>query len=77
MSALSGYEKFEGLDPAEWCDKGYAIINIDQRGTWNSEGDFTFFSQQDHEDAYDVIEWLAEQSWCNGSKSESKPLSFG
>ncbi|KAJ0416228.1 Alpha/Beta hydrolase protein [Aspergillus carlsbadensis] len=29
---LSGYEDFEGLDPAEWVPKGYAIVNADPRG---------------------------------------------
>ncbi|KAL5364423.1 hypothetical protein BJX96DRAFT_168262 [Aspergillus floccosus] len=29
---LSGYEDFEGLDPAEWVPRGYAIVNIDPRG---------------------------------------------
>lgn len=35
---LSGYEKFEGLDPAEWVAKGYAVANFDLRGAWDSEG---------------------------------------
>lgn len=35
---LSGYEKFEGLDPAEWVAKGYAVANFDLRGVWDSEG---------------------------------------
>ena len=26
-------------DPAEWCPRGYAIVNVDIRGTWDSEGD--------------------------------------
>jgi hypothetical protein len=37
-SRLSGYEKFEGLDPAEWVSKGFAVVNFDLRGCWNSEG---------------------------------------
>lgn len=36
---LSGMEKFEGLDPAEWVSRGYAIVNIDTRGAFDSEGD--------------------------------------
>jgi putative CocE/NonD family hydrolase len=35
---LSGLEKSEGLDPAEWVDHGYAIVNIDSRGAFDSEG---------------------------------------
>ena len=38
QSWLSGYEKFEGLDPAEWTARGYTIVNFDLRGTWDSEG---------------------------------------
>ena len=37
-SVVSGYEKFEGLDPATWTARGYAIINVDLRGSWDSEG---------------------------------------
>ena len=36
--ALSGLEKFEGLDPVVWCPRGYAIISVDSRGTGNSDG---------------------------------------
>ena len=39
QNRLSGYEKFEGPDPAEWVAEGYAIVNIDSRGTFDSEGD--------------------------------------
>jgi uncharacterized protein len=39
QSMLSGYEKFEGPDPAEWVAEGYAVVNIDARGTFDSEGD--------------------------------------
>ena len=38
-SMLSGYEKFEAPDPAEWVQHGYAIINIDARGVFKSQGD--------------------------------------
>ncbi|KAF4548395.1 Hypothetical protein D9617_28g065010 [Elsinoe fawcettii] len=36
--ATSGYEKFEGIDPAEWTARGYAVVNCDLRGSWDSEG---------------------------------------
>lgn len=35
---LSGFEKFEAPDPAEWTAKGYAIVNPDPRGTYDSQG---------------------------------------
>lgn len=63
---LSGIEKFEGLDPAKWCPRGYAIISVDSRGTGNSDGQIPIMGSQDAEDAYDVVEALAKMSWCNG-----------
>jgi predicted acyl esterase len=39
---VSGYEKFEGPDPAEWVARGYAVINIDTRGAYDSEGDIRY-----------------------------------
>lgn len=39
MSYTSGLEKFEGPDPAEWCARGYALVQPDARGTFNSGGD--------------------------------------
>ncbi|GKZ51977.1 hypothetical protein AbraIFM66951_008947, partial [Aspergillus brasiliensis] len=63
----SGYETFEGLDPADWCRRGYAIVNVDARGTQFSEGTFFFWGEQEAEDIYDAIDFLSQQPWCNGS----------
>lgn len=63
----SGYETFEGLDPAEWCRRGYAIVNVDARGAQFSEGTFFFWGDQEAEDIYDMIDYLSKQPWCNGS----------
>lgn len=44
--SLSGLEKFEAPDPAEWCPRGYAIVQPDSRGCFHSEGDlFTLGTQ--------------------------------
>ncbi|KAJ9634169.1 hypothetical protein H2204_006500 [Knufia peltigerae] len=64
---VSGYHKFEGLDPAEWSERGYAIVNIDSRGIGDSEGDAIFWGQQEAEDIYDTISWINERPWSNGS----------
>jgi predicted acyl esterase len=42
LGRTSGYEKFEAPDPAEWCGRGYAIINVDARGAGFSEGNISF-----------------------------------
>ncbi|KAL4905553.1 hypothetical protein BDW74DRAFT_185075 [Aspergillus multicolor] len=66
-SDLSGLEKFEGLDPATWCPKGYAIVSVDTRGAGHSDGLIGVMGAQDAEDGYDVVEALAKMPWCNGS----------
>ncbi|KAJ4999147.1 Cocaine esterase [Colletotrichum sp. SAR 10_66] len=66
MSEVSGYEKFEGLDPATWTARGYAIVNVDLRGTWDSEGITPWLGDQDGKDGYDAVEYIAKLSWCTG-----------
>ncbi|TKX19246.1 X-Pro dipeptidyl-peptidase-like protein 2 [Elsinoe australis] len=66
-SDLSGLEKFEGLDPADWCPKGYAVVSVDQRGAGHSDGQICIMGTQDAEDGYDVVEALAKMDWCNGN----------
>jgi predicted acyl esterase len=56
---LSGLEKFEAPDPAEWCPRGYAIVNVDSRGAFDSEGVMAIMGTQEAEDGYDTIEFLA------------------
>jgi len=66
LSDLSQYCAFEAPDPAYWCPYGYVIINADPRGLWFSEGEATFYSEQEAQDCYDLIEWVAKQPWCSG-----------
>ncbi|WP_077035057.1 CocE/NonD family hydrolase [Pelomonas sp. KK5] len=63
---VSGLNKFEGPDPAYWCAQGYAICNPDLRGISDSQGDSVLWDRQEGRDAYDLIEWLGVQDWCNG-----------
>lgn len=64
--ALSGLQKFEAADPGWWVPHGYAVIQPDIRGIGNSGGRFTQWGTQDGRDGYDLVEWIAEQSWSNG-----------
>ncbi|KAJ5701960.1 hypothetical protein N7488_009508 [Penicillium malachiteum] len=66
-SSLSGLEKFEAPDPAEWCPRGYVIVNVDARGCFDSEGNIFIFGTQEGRDGHDTIEWIAEQPWCDGN----------
>lgn len=64
---LSGLEKFEAPDPNDWVPRGYAIVNIDSRGSGDSEGVMAIMGTQEAEDGYDTIESIAKLPWCNGS----------
>lgn len=64
--ALSGLEKFEAPDPADWVARGYSIVNVDSRGAFDSEGVMAIMGTQEAEDGYDVIEHIARLSWCSG-----------
>jgi len=48
--------------------KGYASVRVDVRGTGDSEGLLQDeYSPEEHQDALEIIEWIAEQAWCSGS----------
>lgn len=63
---ISGLQKFEGPDPAEWVSHGYAVVNADARGSYSSEGDMQFFGEQEGRDGHDLVEWIAARDWSNG-----------
>jgi hypothetical protein len=44
---------------------GYPFLIVDVRGRGNSHGDFRPFMHE-AQDGYDVVEWLAQQHYCNG-----------
>jgi hypothetical protein len=64
---ISEYTTFEGPDPKRWCANGYAVMNVDPRGTWWSGGEFaTVWDEREARDVADVIAWSAAQPWTNG-----------
>jgi putative CocE/NonD family hydrolase len=44
---------------------GYAVVNQDVRGRYESEGQWDPF-RNEAQDGYDTIEWAAKQPWSNG-----------
>lgn len=46
--------------------RGYVVINVDSRGRFESGGDWDPFSPLHKLDGYDLVEWVARQSWCTG-----------
>ncbi len=49
-----------------FAQHGYAFLLVDCRGRGNSQGEFEPFVNEGR-DGHDIVEWLAEQPWCNGS----------
>ena len=63
---LSKDTPFEVFDPIRWALEGFAICVIDGVGNWYSDGTARFFSTDEAEAGYDVVEWFAARPWCNG-----------
>jgi predicted acyl esterase len=54
--------------PQRYVERGFAFVLGDVRGTNDSDGESPcMWSPQEQQDGYDVIEWIAEQSWCDGN----------
>lgn len=62
-----GYGKSAGNTQAEdFASRGYAVVDADNRGEGSSQGYWHPFSDEQNQDGYDLIEWMARQPWCNG-----------
>ncbi|HEY6367300.1 MAG TPA: CocE/NonD family hydrolase [Candidatus Binatia bacterium] len=47
---------------------GYAAVRVDLRGSGDSDGLlFDEYLEQEHDDALEVIRWIAQQPWCSGA----------
>jgi putative CocE/NonD family hydrolase len=47
---------------------GYAAVRVDVRGSGDSDGLLLDeYLKQEHDDALEVIRWIAQQPWCNGA----------
>src|SRR3954447_1087737 len=51
---------------AYFAQHGYVFALVDVRGRGNSGGNFEPFANEGR-DGHDVVEWLAQQPWSNGS----------
>jgi uncharacterized protein len=51
-----------------FAKEGYAAVRVDLRGTGDSDGVLDDeYSQQELDDALEVIAWIAAQPWCTGA----------
>lgn len=51
----------------KFAPRGYVVVNVDSRGRFESGGDWDPFSPKHKTDGYDLVQWIAEQPWCNGN----------
>jgi len=68
-NSLPAYPMFlwRETGPIEWyVEQGYAYVHADVRGTGFSEGQYEFFGKHEQHDLYEIVEWIASQTWSNG-----------
>jgi len=56
---------------------GFAVVDVNMRGTGCSGGAFDFFEPLQNLDGYDVIEAIAQQPWVLGHKVGMLGISYG
>ena len=58
----------DALTHPYFAKRGYACLRVDMRGNGDSEGLMADeYTQQELDDAVEVIRWAAAQDWCNGN----------
>lgn len=58
----------DSMTIAWFAERGYACIRVDMRGSGSSDGVmFDEYSEQEIDDGVAVINWMAEQDWCDGN----------
>ena len=58
----------EAGDSQYIVSRGYVHVIGDLRGTGYSDGEYVgIHSKQEGEDGYDLVEWIAQQPWCDGN----------
>jgi predicted acyl esterase len=66
----SGWPKeffFESALPEFYCPNQYVIVQAQARGIGFSQGKFTMLGESEVQDGYDIVEWIAQQTWCDGN----------
>lgn len=56
---------------------GFAVVDVNMRGTGCSGGAYDFFEAMQNLDGYDVIETIAKQPWVLGHKVGMMGISYG
>jgi predicted acyl esterase len=56
---------------------GFAVVDIQMRGTGCSAGSFDYYEPLQNLDGYDIIQTIAHQSWVKGGKVGMMGISYG
>ncbi len=57
----------DSLNHPYMAGHGYACLRVDMRGSGDSDGILSDeYTEQEHQDALEILEWLERQPWCNG-----------
>lgn len=57
----------QGARAKKFAALGYAVVNTDSRGRFESGGEWDPFSPKHKTDGFDLVEWIAKQPWCSGN----------
>ena len=48
-----------------YVPNGYAMVHAQVRGSGMSQGQYNFYDKTEQQDAYDLVEGIAQQAWCD------------
>ena len=65
-SPIKGYHAEAG-EPSFYIPYGYAMVHAQVRGSGMSQGQYNFYDKTEQKDGYDLVEAIAQQSWCDGN----------
>jgi len=60
------YLRWEMIDPERFVPSGFAVVQVDARGSGKSPGYLDPWSPHEMLDYYECIEWAGTQPWSNG-----------
>ncbi|WP_375562675.1 CocE/NonD family hydrolase [Bernardetia sp. OM2101] len=64
---FSTLTSWESPDPNFWVANDYIVVNMNMPGYGGSTGTPSVLNRNQSKVFYEVIEWVAEQDWCNGN----------
>jgi len=57
----------EAGDTGFFVSMGYVHVIAQIRGSGFSQGQYNYYDIKEQQDGYDLVEWIAQQPWCDGN----------